>query len=104
VLEPLLTREALVGGAYDPGYVQAKLAGVGQSVLSTMMQKMLDIHAPDLWYFGHFHTSKNFMVPGYRTQFTCVNIMEVVQAPFEFEDESFYAIAPDGTPYGRDVV
>ncbi len=102
VLEPLLTREALIGGA-NPGYVQAKLAGVGQSVLSAVMQQMLEIHAPERWYFGHFHTSKNFMLSGYRTQFTCVNIMEVVQAPFEFENESFLAIAPDGTPYGRDA-
>ena len=44
----------------------------GKSRTCGALQAMLDIHAPEEWIFGHYHTDKTFYVPGYKTKFTCV--------------------------------
>lgn len=40
----------------------------------TLLQKCFDTHKPDVWIFGHFHMSKDFVYKG--TRFICLNELE----------------------------
>ena len=40
------------------------------------LQKMFDIHQPDEWYFGHWHTSMQYKHG--RTMFQCIGILDYV--------------------------
>jgi hypothetical protein len=37
---------------------------------------MLEKHQPEKWFFGHYHVSKTFKVPGLKTEFRCLGINE----------------------------
>lgn len=51
---------------------------------TVMMDRMLEIHRPDLWLFGHWHTKWQKQVG--KTLFRCVHIFELVDIPEELLD------------------
>lgn len=44
------------------------------SITRTMLQRMFEIHQPELWLFGHWHVSIG--IKSGRTQFRCLNELE----------------------------
>ncbi len=55
-------------------YFAAKSA-CSLSRTSQALQRMLDIHQPEKWIFGHYHVDKSFKMPNCSTEFTCVGGM-----------------------------
>lgn len=45
-----------------------------KSITSNILQEMLDIHKPDLWIFGHHHTSIEYKLD--KTLFKCLKELE----------------------------
>ena len=48
--------------------------GVVNSRTGEILDRMLEIHKPKIWIFGHWHRSKNFVHKG--TRFICLNELE----------------------------
>ena len=42
------------------------------------LQRLLELHQPDEWYFGHWHHSVQYKYG--RTMFQCIGILEYVDA------------------------
>jgi len=102
VLRPFLVpRSDQYGSWQDRGYYEDKMKGVGTGVISKMLQEMLEIHAPRLWYFAHFHTTRVFTLEAsYQTRFTVLGINDVIQVPFEFESEDSITVDSKGILHG----
>lgn len=57
-----------------------------QSRTAQALQRMLEIHAPEKWIFGHYHIDKSFYTPGFTTEFVCVGgIMKSGELPHVYE-------------------
>jgi Icc-related predicted phosphoesterase len=41
-----------------------------ESRTSRALQEMLEAHRPSIWYFGHFHINREFLIG--KTQFRCL--------------------------------
>jgi predicted phosphodiesterase len=48
----------------------------GGSRTSSALQAMLEIHQPEIWLFGHYHTNINKVING--TQFICLAELEYI--------------------------
>jgi hypothetical protein len=46
---------------------------------SSALQCMLDLYQPKEWVFGHYHVSRSFTVPKYKTKFTCVGELDTYE-------------------------
>ena len=47
-----------------------------RSATSTLLQAMLEVHAPEWWIFGHHHVSRDFVEAG--TRFRCLAELESI--------------------------
>lgn len=47
----------------------------GCSLTQTILQKLLEIHRPEFWFFGHWHKSKMMDIHG--TRFRCLGVNEI---------------------------
>lgn len=56
--------------------------GVVETKTNQLLQAMLEAHQPDVWFFGHYHTSRVFTLPGYKTTFRCLDMIR--NEPSEF--------------------
>lgn len=52
-----------------------------QSRTARAMQSMLEIHAPKLWVFGHYHMSNQFSLD--KTKFVCLNELKTIEIDTE---------------------
>lgn len=48
-----------------------------------LLSTLLEIHQPKEWYFGHWHQSNTFAVPGCATTFRCLNEAETITIEVE---------------------
>lgn len=55
---------------------------------TAMMDKLLDIHEPDLWIFGHWHCAISFKIG--KTMFRCLDVFETMEI-----DDSLIEPAPE---------
>lgn len=51
-----------------------------RSRTSTLLEAMLEAHAPELWIFGHHHVSRDFVEGS--TRFRCLDELEVLTLDF----------------------
>lgn len=47
------------------------------------LQTMLEIHAPNLWVFGHYHINKQFKVEGFKTKFQCLGELQTKELNYK---------------------
>ena len=85
------------GGGYMQGYYGAKLEGVAFSRMSKAMERMLQIHQPEQWIFGHFHCTEDFQVKNYDTRFHILGELAHRKFDFQLEDNDSISVMPDGT-------
>jgi len=61
-----------------PHKLRSLLFGIeAKSITTNGLQAMLDIHKPELWVFGHHHTSVNELIDG--TRFRCLAELEMME-------------------------
>ena len=74
------TKPGIVVTHDGPEQVAEHLLRPHQHRISTrtgqLLGRMFEIHQPKIWIFGHWHMSKKFFVPGFSTDFICLNCEE----------------------------
>lgn len=60
-------------------------SGKGRSLTSRALQRMMEIHSPDLWVFGHYH--RKFETRYMGTKFVCIPTHEIYQHDTDWKIE-----------------